>query len=268
MKATANTTIKFALINLPVQVFQAVESGNEVTFKMACPEGGPVTQVYVDQNGAILTRSELQKGIFSGGDFFPIDPADLDAIAEATKLPDLDILEVIDADEFWDQAHRITGHYYIGSHPKTGSLSAFRLFVDALEAEGKVAVTKWTARSRQSLMVMWPKDGMLVASTMSFAGDMREPENHPPLQAHQHPNVTYTDTEREMAGKLLEMLSQRSTALAMEVDEALTLKHDLVEQALGGTLDRSAVKADVQPKKNADLAEALAASLAAIKAPA
>src|SRR4051812_18449463 len=113
MKAIANTNIRLGLVNLPVQVVQAVETANDVTFKQAGPAGEKLTQQYVTPDGTPISRDLMQKGVFVGEEFFPISKDDLTAIDEATKLADLSIEEVVPADEFWSRAQRITGLYYL-----------------------------------------------------------------------------------------------------------------------------------------------------------
>lgn len=264
MKAITNTTISFGMVRLPVQVMQAIETANDVTFKLAGPKGEPLTQFYADPDGTVVPRDDMQKGMFQGEQFFPISKDDLAAIEDATKIEGLPIDEVVDADEFWSRAHRICGMYYVqSSQSKTakGSINAFKLFVDVLEARGEVMVTKWTARSRQKQLVLWPKDGILYASALTFAGDVREADDG----VRAHLAGTYSQAEYEMADKLLAAMRQdRSTALEMEVDDAVVLKAKLVDDALAGHGIEAPVRSTPDVQKTTALADSLAASLAAL----
>lgn len=261
MKAIANTTIRLGLINLPVQVVKATESANEISFKQAGPTGEQLRQAYLLPDGTECPKDDIQKGVFQGDTFHPVSKDAIEQIAEATKLPDLNVLEVIDMEDFRAAAHRSTGLYYLQNSKKLGSPNAFKLFVDALAKEGKCLVTKWTARSRQSLMVMYPQDGILMGTTLCFDGDVREADEG--VKAHM--DATYGDKEMDMAVQLLSALStDKPTALVMETDEALPLKNKLIQDTLAGQI--VAVTAKPEPKPTTDLADALAASLAAVKA--
>lgn len=261
MKAISNTTLRMGLVTIPMQVCQGVETANDVTFKQAGPNGESLRQAYLLPDSTECPRDDMQKGIFQGGDFFPVSKSDLNAIAEATKRPDLEVLEVIDAEDFWSEAHRITDLYYLQSPAKGGNPNAFKLFVDALESASQVIVTKWTARSRQKLLVLWPKNGLLMGSGLAFEGDVREPDEH----TRAHLAGAYSQQEAEMAQQLLGMYHKdKPTALSMEVDEAVAMKHKLVDDALAGLGVDVPKDTTPQPAKNAALADALSATLAAM----
>lgn len=258
MKAIANTTISLGLINLPVGICKATGELEDVKFNLGDSQGRRLTQQYVDPDGKVVATEDQTKAI----DGHVIDKDAIEAIAERTKLPNLTITKVEDRARFDAEAYRITGHYYLQSTKKTGNVNAYKLFVDALKAENKVAVTKFTFRTRQQLMVIWPTDdGLLAASTLAFESDVREPDEN----VRGHLAGTYTEGELSMARQLLSALSDGAVdPLAGDTDEAVTLRHELVEQAKQG--EDIAVPAEVaQPVKNAALADALAASLAAIK---
>lgn len=259
MKAIANTTISFGMVRIPVQVLQAIETKSDVTFKLAGPEGEPLTQQYVDPDGNVVARDDMQRGQFVGGDFFPISKDDLKAIEDSTKIEGLPIDELVDADEFWTRAHRICGLYYVAA--AKGGVNSLKLFVDLLAERGEVMVTKWTARSRQKQLVLWPKDGLMYASVVAFAGDVREPDE----ACRAHLAGAYSEKEFAQANAFFEAIAQpRSTALEMEVDDAIALKAKLVDDALAGQAIH-VPEATSQAEAPSALADALTASLAALE---
>lgn len=258
MKSIANTTIRFGMIALPAQVCATVESGTDPSFGSAGPNGETLRQTYVDPAGNEIPRDQWLKGVWDNGAFTPIDPTAITAITEATKLPDLSIIEVIEAGTFWGEfAHRITGRYFIQSAKKGGNTNAFKLFVDALAGEDLAVVTKWTARSRQKLMVMIPQDGNLVAYTLSFQGDVRDADET--VEAHKE--AEYTEAEMGMAKQILGSMVGTGDSLVMEEDEAVSMKSDLIEQA---RLGKAITAPTVTPASAVgNLADALGAMLAA-----
>jgi non-homologous end joining protein Ku len=257
LKAIANTTIRFGLIALPSQVCPAVESANDVTFEQAGPNGERLRQVYVDPQGKEVHRGSIQKGVWDGDDFKPVAAEALEAISEATKIPDLSILEVVARDAI--PMDRICGKYFVQSAKKGGNLGAFKLFVDALEEEGLAAVTKWTARSRQKLMALVPENGNLVGYALSFADDCRQPDES--VEAHK--TASYAPAEFTMARQLLAAMKSEGEAVNTEVDEAIALKQDLFEKALSGKPIRVTQPEPAAPVSS--LADALGAMLAAQK---
>lgn len=262
MKAIANTTIRLGLINLPVQLVQAAEPANDVTFKQAGPAGETLRQAYLLPDGKECSKDDMQKGVIQGDQFYPIPKESIAQISEATKLPDLNIMEVLSRSTFEAQKHRATDLYFVQSTKKGGNVNAFKLFVDALEAEGKVMVTKFTPRSRQKLLVLFPQDGLLMAQGLAFEGDMRKPDEN--VEAHL--SASYTEQEMTMAKQLIGALADNSQdSLTMEVDDAVPLRHKLVDDALNGRAIDMPTATPTQATTGL-LADALAASLEAVKA--
>lgn len=268
MKAIANSTIRLGLINLPVQIAQAVETGNDVKFSMAGPNGEELEQRYVVKGTeSLVAKDDIQKGIRDGDTFRPISKDNIDNIAAQTKLPDLNVSEVLSVDDWRLEQARITDMYYVMNNKKAGSVNSFKLFVDALGEERKVMVTKFTFRSRQKLLVLWPKldtDGawILMASGMSFANDIRSADES--VRAHIAGN--YSDAEMAMAKQLLGALTtDKPQAFTQAIDEAVPMRRQLVADAMQGKAITAPEQAEEQAEKNANLADALTQALAAAK---
>lgn len=258
MKAIANTMIRVGLINLPVQICKATDSPRDFSFKQAGPNGEQLRQAYLLPDDRECPKDEIQKGIFQGDEFFPVAVDQIEQIREATKIRELNC-EVVEAGEFWSRAHRVSGMYYVQMTKKGGSSNTMRLFVDALEQEGKVLVTKWTPRSVQEQLVIWPKDGILMGSSLTFDNCVREPDE----AVRGHLAGVYTDQEMAMAKQLLTALADTSSnSLDMDVDEAASMRDKLVDDVLAGQIIH-VPDAPAQPEQNQALAAALAASLAA-----
>jgi Ku protein len=258
MKAIANTTIRFGLINLPVGICKATGEMEDVKFNLGDSQGRRLIQQYVDPENKVVPSDEQTK-LYEG---HIIDKDDLATIAEQTKLPDLSVLKIEERERFDAEAYRITGHYFLQSTKKTGNINAYKLFADALKATNKVAVTKFTFRTRQQIVVLWPnEDGILCASTMAFRSDVRAPDEN----VRAHLAGTYTEAEMDMAKQLFEALGNSETdPLEMETDEAVAKRYALVQQVMAGEPIEKAEKVEVQ-QANTALADALAQMLAAQK---
>lgn len=261
MKSLGNTTISLGLVNLPVQVVQATESGNDVSFKMCSPTGDSVEQKYIAPDGSTYSKGECGRAVeVSKGVLRQVDMEAVSAISEQTKLNVLNIDEVVPAIELWSRAHRITGHYYIQMNAKAGNANATKLFVDALEQDNLCMVSKWTPRTRQEQIVLHAKDGVLHGYSVEFMDNHRDPDEG--VKAHQA--GTYTDAEMTMAKQLLGALkADKSSVLDTATDTAIPLRKQLVADALAG----NPITAPATPQQvaNTGLMDSLAASLAALK---
>ena len=257
MKATTNTTIRLGLLNLPVGVCKATGELADVKFNLGDAEGNKLTQQYVNPDGEVIPADQQTRTV--NGHIVPQD--DLDAIAEATKLDGLEIIKIESRERFVAEGYRVTGFHYIQSHPKNGNLNAFRLFVDALKEMDSVAITKFTPRSRQSLMVLFPNDeGVLCAVTMSYGTDVREPDQ----AVRAHLAGKYSPAEMEMAKQLLAAFNNDADPLTYATDEAVQMRHDLVAKVMEGKPVEKPAPKD-EPAVSS-LAAALEASLAQITA--
>lgn len=258
MKPIASTNISLGLINLPVGICKATGALEDVAFKLGDPKGGAVTQQYVDSAGNVIPRDRQTKVI----DGKVIDKDSLDAITELTKIKTLTVEDIVDRADFIAEGHRITGFYYLQNTKKGGNPAAYKLFTDALAKIDGVAITKFTLRTRQQQIAIWPNaEGILCASTLNFSSDTREPDENVKM----HLEATYSEAEMNMAVQLLTALKGNGfNTLHTATDEAVTLRKELVEKALAGEKIEKPKDAP-QAEKNAALADALAASLAAIK---
>lgn len=264
MKAIATTNITWGMLNLPVQVVSAVEKGNDVSFKMCGPSGQPLTQQYRAADGTTYTRGTASKGIqqVKDGPITPIDKTQLDAIAELTKIEGLVIEEFVPAIELWKRAHRINDHYYIQMAKKGGTANTTNLLFSTMEEQNLCAVVKWTPRTRQEQLILHVKDGVMHGYAMTFAADTRQPDES--VVAHQ--SGKFTEAEKAMAKQLIDACTNDTPAFmdTME-DEAVVKRHEYVNQVMAGSTLPAPVAATPQQEANSSLADALAASLAALK---
>src|SRR5918911_741193 len=161
--------ISFGLVNVPVKLFSAVsrktvrfhqlngETGNRIQQKRVDPESGE--EVSYDQivKGYELTRDR----------YVVVKPEELDAL-DPEKTRTIDIEDFVDLEEidpvYYDHP------YYLA--PDTGASKAYQLLVDAMDDAGKVAIARVVIRSKEQLVAIRPRDGVLAMETMLFADEV------------------------------------------------------------------------------------------------
>jgi non-homologous end joining protein Ku len=259
------------LFAVPVQVCKASDSQADVKLDNAAPSGSTYSTQYVDDGtGEVFDFADRIKGVRVGDEFKPIDAESLSAIDEATKLDTMYVLGRVERDSLpWD---RVTGRYLLQSPAKGGSPKAFRLVYEALVGtpkKGKVAakpamalVAKRTATSRQKLVAIYADDaGALVMVELLFAAQVKAADDA--VTAHMLASVDEAMVAKARA--VVEGLADGSEALAAEVDEAVAMKQELVDQAVAGMTIEAPKKA--APKAvESDLEAMLAASIEAVAA--
>lgn len=260
------------LFAFPIQVCKATEDGKSPWVNV-CPSGAPTDGVLrLDPiTGEAFTAADTRKGVFVGDDFREISKDDIAAIELATKIKTMVAMGKIDLTEAWMKyGIRVEGSYYLQSPAKGGSPKAYRLTYEALlpvVAKGKIVrpaqaiVTKRTARSRQAMGFIFADadKGCLVMVKLAFAAQMREPDEmiKAPLLA------VVEEKQIAMARQVIDAMPDGAQMLDAEVDEAVALRGELVEQALAGEGVTVPPKAVAEVVESDDLTAQLLASIGA-----
>jgi len=260
------------IFSFPVQVCKATDASDSVSFDNAAPSGAGYKTQYVDEaTGEVFDWENRLRGVrLSDEDFKVIDPDAIKAIDDATKLTTMVALGRLDLDEAIDKyGDRICGVHFLQSPAKNGSPKAYRLTYEALREQkvgkkvtqkAQALVTKRTARSRQKvgLILADEKRECLMLLEVEFGAKMREPDAQ--ILAPQTAEVA--DEQIAMARKAIGSLPDGDLALDNEVDEAISLRQELVEKAIAGeTIAAPAAVANSTEDDN--LTAALMASIAA-----
>lgn len=259
MRAVANTTIHLGLVSAPVQLFKATKS-NDIKLNLCAPDGSPVEQVYRKKgtDEIVGTVKDCEKS-YEG---YMIDRETLKLIEDEAKVEDgkslkhLHINSFIPLKKAVEDFSRITGWYYIGSHPKDGNLDAFATIVKAMERKKKAAVCKWVPKSRQEMLVLYVQNGMLYGVSLAFNADVQEP----PANVEGVQGVKVDKANLEMAETLIDsMTDDEASALSTFEDSAIAKKLALVEAAKKG--EKIEVTASEPVTAGEDLMAALKASI-------
>ena len=228
--AVKNTNI---IINgstvIPVKLDKATTGGaKDVTFGKATPEGVALpsgSQRYLDEaTGAIYLPAEC----LSHYEGHLIDKDDLDAINAECKIDDLELNSVPVSSIPW---HFAKGTYYLYPDPKSSDAikGIFHGFLAAAKKDGNCFLTKWTPRSRQSLLAITLDGDTAVAVEIAFAGDVRAATPDQTEFTSQKPDKTLVESAR----KLLTATADPDLYATL-ADEAVDKRRKLVEQVVSG----------------------------------
>jgi DNA end-binding protein Ku len=133
-------------------------------------------QQYVcPEDGKVVERSEMVKGYeFAKGQFVSFSKEELKKL-EQEKSETIEIIEFVPAeqvDRVW-----LDKVYYLG--PDKGGARAYKLLSKALEETGLSALGRYSARGKQYLVMVRPKDGGLVMEQLHYADEVRSFEEVP-----------------------------------------------------------------------------------------
>ena len=263
-------TISFGLIAIPVKMFHAVNKKN-VSFNQL--DDRTMTRIRLKKvsadTGEEVPDEHIVKGYeISKGRYVVVDPDELEPfIPVATKSIDLE--EFVHLDEidpvYFDKSY----HLIPGSDPV--ARKPYALLLAALEEAGRVGIGRFVLRTKEHLVAIRPRMGVLGLETLFYADEVQEPPEtwRIPRQvvrprevemavrlieslAAEWDPARYTDTQR---ARILELLAEREPTLAPEepVGEAAPSRLPNLMEALRASVEaakeaRKEAQADVRPK--------------------
>lgn len=252
-RSIGKATIAFGLVSVPVNVYSSSEPREEVSFHyLARKTGSRVKQQYVDAGTQeVVDRKEMVKGYeFAKDQYVVFTPEELKALEEkATGM--IEILEFVmlaDVDrEYLDKV------YYLG--PDKGGDRAYKLLATALEETGRAGLGQYAARGQQHLVLVRPRDGVLVMEQLHYADELRAPSEIPVGESE------VKKTELALARQLIEQAASDGFSPERYHDRV----RDRVLEAINRKVEGHEITAEPAHEaggKIIDLMEALKASLA------
>ena len=249
----AAANISFGLVSVPVKLYSSSESSASISFNWLHKEcSSRLKQQYICTNDdQVVSRDDMVKGYeFAKGQYVTFTPEELKTLDEKATNS-IDVSEFVPLEEV--ERLYLDKTYYLG--PDKGGDRAYRLLAKALEETGRAAVGQYAARGRQYLILIRPKNGMLVLEQLHYADEMR-PATEVPLEEGE-----VKPTELELAKQLIEQTATDEFHPERYKDTV----RDRVMEAIQGKVEGeeiTAAPAEEPQAKIIDLMAALKASLA------
>jgi len=243
-------SISFGLINIPVKLFPAVQESSLNLDMLDSKDHSNIKFKRVNENtGKEVAYSKIVKGFKLDTGYVILEPEDFEA-ADAIKTKMIEIINFVEEQEidslYYEQP------YYL--EPEKASMKAYALLRDALSASGKVGVTTFVLRNKESLAILKPYKKVIVLNRIRFAQEIREPSelNLPP--------VSKTKTkEMDMANKLVSQLTEKFNIAKYKDTYTSKLMKRIKEKSKGKKI--TPPKMRVVKKGNDNLMDMLKASL-------
>jgi DNA end-binding protein Ku len=177
-RASWNGFLRLSLVSCPVSLVPATTEAKRVRFnQLNAKTGNRVQQQLIDsKTGEVVDRDQIVRGYeFDRGRYVTITDEELKALQiESSKIIDLD--RFVDRDEV-DPVYLDTPYYV---YPD-GELAAetFRVIGEAMAHKGKAGLGRVTMSNRERLVLVEPRDGGLLMSTVRSADEVRPAEFGP-----------------------------------------------------------------------------------------
>lgn len=172
MRTIWKGAISFGLVNIPVGLYPATRSVDEVKLRMVRKSDlSPVKYKRVaESDGKEVVWEEIGKAYeYEKNQFVLIDDKDFESVRISSNQT-VDIQEFVNLAEidpmFFDQP------YYLS--PEKGGDKAYALLRDALKNSGKVGIAKVVIKTREHLAAVKPLDDVLVLELMHFPNELND----------------------------------------------------------------------------------------------
>ena len=249
--------ISFGLVTIPVRVFSGTEEKDLSFRQVHAEDGGRIRYKRVcEEDGQEIPYSEIAKGYEAAdGRMVILDREDFDNLP-LTTTKTVDVVQFVSQEQV--DPILFEKSYYLEA--EGAGAKPYVLLRDALVRTGKWAVVKVALRSRESLAVVRPVDGVLVMHTMLWPDEVRDSSFAAPS-----PDITVSDAEVSMAEMFITQLEAdfdpgRFTDSYREALEAV------VEQKLAGLpMPEAAEVSSTGQGEVIDLVAALRASVEAAR---
>ena len=249
--------ISFGLINIPIKIFSAVQESSLDLDMLDSKDHSNIKFKRVNEStGKEVPYEQIVRAYKLDDQYVVLDKEDFLA-ADAKKTKTIEIINFVDEGEidslYYEQP------YYL--EPDKSGMKAYGLLRDSLAATGKVAVTSFVLRNKESLAILKPYDTVIVLNRIRFAQEIRDISefNVPPLTKGK-------SKEQEMALKLIEQLSEDFDISEFKDTYTEKLLEIIKQKAKGKKIKQPKMKV-VHNTKSEDLMAMLKASLSEKKKP-
>jgi DNA end-binding protein Ku len=250
--------ISFGLVNVPVKLYSAVSRKTVRFHQLNGKTGTRIAQKRVDPStGDEVNYEDIVKGYeLTKERYVVITPEELEAL-DPEKSRTIDIEDFVDLADI-DPVYYDHPYYLV---PDKGAAKAYGLLLDAMREAGKVAIARVVIRSKEQLVAIRPRDGVLAMETMLFADEVVPTDSLEEMATDG--NVKTSDRELTMARQLIDSLSSDFEPEKYH-DEYRERVLDLIERkAQGETIVIE--EPTKEPEQVPDLMAALEASIAGAK---
>ena len=254
-RAIWSGAISFGLVNIPVKLYSAVSKKTVRFHQLDSKDNSRIQQKRVNPNtGEEVPYEQLVKGYELSPDrYVVIKPEELESV-EPKKTRTIEIEDFVEIDQidpiYYDHP------YYLA--PGTGAAKPYKLLLEAMKATGRVAIARVVIRSKENLVAIRPRDGVLTMETLLFGDEVVSPGDLGELEGAD--DAKATKKEVDMARQLIDSLATDFDPSKYR-DEYRETVLDMIERKAEGQ-EIAIQETPEEPAEVPDLMAALEASIA------
>jgi DNA end-binding protein Ku len=201
MRSIWTGSISFGLVNIPVKLGSAVDSGSGLNFDMLSKKDmAPIRYAKIDtKSGKEIPFKEIVKGYeYAKGKYVVVTDEDF-AKASPEKSKTIDIIQFAKEEEidpvFYEKPYFIV--------PDKGAEKSYHLLIKALEETKTIGLAEFMLRNRMHMCALKSFNGILLLNQMRYHEELREvPE------VEKGKGEKLTAKEVQLAVKLIHQLTE------------------------------------------------------------
>ncbi|KUO68109.1 MAG: DNA repair protein [Alphaproteobacteria bacterium BRH_c36] len=219
--------LRLSLVTIGVEVYNAVESKSDISFRQIHkPTGRRVQYQKVVQGIGEIENSDIIKGYEVDTDtYVTIEPEEIDSLKLESKKT-IDLVQFVDSAEL-DYRYFERPYFVAPADPLAGE--GFVVIRDSLRKTGKVGLAQVTIGGREWLVAIAPVEDGLIMEMLRYAYELREPQDFFEDVPHEKP-------QKGMVDLAVQLIEQKSAPFNPEAftDRYQDALKSLVQQKMKG----------------------------------
>jgi len=245
MRAIWTGAIGFGLVNIPVKIFSATQASELDLDMLDKKDYSPIRFHRVNEtSGKEVAWENIVRGYKYHDKYIVLTDKDIQA-ASAEKSKVIEITEFVDEKEI-DPIYYEKPYYL---EPDKSGTRAYALLREALKKSGRVGVSTFVMRNKESIAVLKPEKDVIILYRIRFAEEIRSYEElHLPKSSEAKPGElkmamtlidqltgefdisSYHDTHTEQLMKIIKAKSKGVKIKEPKMKVAYSKSKDLMEQ--------------------------------------
>ena len=219
--------LRLSLVSIGVQIYNAVESKSEISFRQIHkPSGRRVNYEKVVQGVGKIDSSDIAKGYEVDQDTYVLlEPEEIDAIKLESKRT-IDLVQFVDAKQI-DYRYFERPYFVVPADEMAGE--GYVVIREALRKTGKVGLAQITIAGREWLIAVAPLEDGLIMEMLRYAEELRDPTDY-------FNEVPSAKPDKEMVELATQLIQKKSGAFNPKrfEDHYASALRELVQDKLKG----------------------------------
>ena len=219
--------LRLSLVSIGVQIYNAVESKSEISFRQIHkPSGRRVNYEKVVQGIGKIESADIAKGYEVDADTYVLlEPDEIEAIKLESKRT-IDLVQFVDATQI-DSRYFERPYYMAPADEMAGE--GYVVIREALRKTGKVGLAQLTIAGREWLVAVAPLEDGLVMEMLRYAEELRDPADY-------FESVPSVKPDKEMIELAVQLIEKKAAPFDPKKfqDHYTTALRELVQDKLKG----------------------------------